>query len=99
MYDDIILPAACMPPKPKNPVKRTPFFFRLKEQETALYFWSPCSNSQIHMITVIGKSGYEFCTENLAARICYLLADKFYVQHREALAIYGKKAEYIGGVL
>lgn len=49
--------------------------------------------------TIFIETASRYRTKTMAARICYPLADKFYVQHREALAIYGKKAEYIGGVL
>ena len=49
--------------------------------------------------TMFIETASRYRTKTMAARICYPLADKFYVQHREALAIYGKKAEYIGGVL
>ena len=35
----------------------------------------------------------------MSAKICYPLVDHFYVQTQEGLAIFGKKAEYIGGIL
>jgi UDP-N-acetylglucosamine:LPS N-acetylglucosamine transferase len=49
--------------------------------------------------TIFVETASRYRTKTIAARICYPLVDKFYVQHEEALALYGKKAEYIGGVL
>ena len=49
--------------------------------------------------TIFIETASRYRTKTIAARICYPLVDKFYVQHEEALALYGKKAEYIGGVL
>ena len=49
--------------------------------------------------TMFVETASRYRTKTRAARICYPLVDKFYVQHEEALAIFGKKAEYIGGVL
>lgn len=34
-----------------------------------------------------------------AARLCYPLVNKFYVQHDEALVLFGPKAQYIGGLM
>jgi len=34
-----------------------------------------------------------------AARLCYPLVDKFYVQHKEGLRLFDSKAEYIGGLM
>ena len=49
--------------------------------------------------TIFIETASRYRTKTVSAKICYHLVDKFYVQHREALAIYGEKAEYIGGVL
>lgn len=49
--------------------------------------------------TMFIETASRYRTKTMSAKICYPLVDKFYVQHEEALAIYGKKAEYIGGVL
>ena len=49
--------------------------------------------------TIFVETASRYKTKTMAGRICYPLADKFYVQHEEALAVWGKKAEYIGGVL
>lgn len=49
--------------------------------------------------TIHIETASRYRTKTMAARICYPLVDHFYVQHKEALAIYGKKAKYIGGVL
>ncbi len=49
--------------------------------------------------TMFIETASRFRTKTVSAKICYPLVDKFYVQHEEALSIYGKKAEYIGGVL
>ena len=49
--------------------------------------------------TIFVETASRYKTKTVAARICYPLVDKFYVQHKDALALYGKKAEYIGGVL
>lgn len=49
--------------------------------------------------TIFVETASRYRTKTMAGRICYPLADKFYVQHEEALAVWGKKAEYIGGVL
>ena len=49
--------------------------------------------------TMFIETASRFRTKTVSARICYLLANRFYVQHEAALKIYGDKAEYIGGVL
>ncbi|MCI5778636.1 MAG: UDP-N-acetylglucosamine transferase subunit ALG14 [Lentisphaeria bacterium] len=49
--------------------------------------------------TIFVETASRYRTKTVAARICYPLVDKFYVQQKEALDIYGGKAEYIGGVL
>lgn len=49
--------------------------------------------------TMFIETASRYRTKTMSAKICYPLVDKFYVQHRESLEIFGKKAEYIGGVL
>ncbi|MBE6367378.1 MAG: hypothetical protein E7052_05645 [Lentisphaerae bacterium] len=49
--------------------------------------------------TIFIETASRYRTKTMSAKICYHLVDKFYVQHTESLQIYGKKAEYIGGVL
>ena len=49
--------------------------------------------------TIFVETASRYKTKTTAGRICYPLADKFYVQHEESLAVWGKKAEYIGGVV
>ena len=49
--------------------------------------------------TMFIETASRFRTKTVAAKICYPFATRFYVQHREALPFYGKKTEYIGGVL
>lgn len=49
--------------------------------------------------TIFVETASRYRTKTMAARICYPLVDRFFVQQEEALAIFGKKAEYIGGVL
>ena len=49
--------------------------------------------------TMFIETASRYRTKTMAAKICYPLVDKFFVQHEESLAIYGTKAKYIGGVL
>ena len=49
--------------------------------------------------TIFIETASRYRTKTMSAKICYPLVDKFYVQHEASLDIYGKKAEYIGGVL
>ena len=49
--------------------------------------------------TMFIETASRYRTKTMSAKICYPLVDKFFVQHEEALAVFGKKAEYIGGVL
>ncbi len=49
--------------------------------------------------TIFVETASRFRTKTMSAKICYPLVDHFYVQWEEALSIYGKKAEYIGGIL
>lgn len=49
--------------------------------------------------TIFIETASRYRTKTMSARICYLIADKFYVPFEESLRIYGKKAEYIGGLL
>lgn len=49
--------------------------------------------------TMFIETASRYRTKTMSAKICYPLADKFYVPYEESLALYGKKAEYIGGIL
>lgn len=49
--------------------------------------------------TMFIETASRYRTKTVSSKICYPLVDKFYVQHKEALKIFGKKAEHIGGVL
>lgn len=49
--------------------------------------------------TIFIETASRYRTKTMSAKICYPLVDKFYVPYEESLAIYGKKAEYIGGLL
>jgi len=49
--------------------------------------------------TIFVETASRYRTSTASARIVYPLVDHFYVQHKESLKIFGKKAKYIGGVL
>ena len=49
--------------------------------------------------TIFVETASRYRTKTMSAKICYPLVDHFYVQTQEGLAIFGKKAEYIGGIL
>ncbi len=49
--------------------------------------------------TMFIETASRYRTKTMSAKICYPLVNRFYVQYEESLAIYGKKAEYIGGIL
>ena len=49
--------------------------------------------------TIFIETASRYRTKTMSAKICYPLVDKFYVPYEESLEIYGKKAEYIGGLL
>ena len=49
--------------------------------------------------TIFVETASRYRTKTMSAKICYPLVDRFYVQWEEALPLYGKKAEYIGGIL
>ncbi len=38
-------------------------------------------------------------TPNWSARVCYLFADTFWVQHEQMARKYGRKAKYVGGIV
>lgn len=49
--------------------------------------------------TIFVETASRYRTKTMSAKICYPLVDHFYVQTEESLAIFGKKAKYIGGIL
>lgn len=49
--------------------------------------------------TIFVETASRYRTKTMSAKICYLLVNHFYVQTEEGLAVFGKKAEYIGGIL
>lgn len=49
--------------------------------------------------TIFIETVTRYKNKTKAATLCYPLVTKFYVQHKEALPLFGKKAEYIGGLL
>lgn len=49
--------------------------------------------------TIFVETASRYRTSTTSAKIVYSLVDYFYVQHKESLKIFGKKAKYIGGVL
>ena len=49
--------------------------------------------------TIFVETASRYRTKTMSAKICYPLVDRFYVQTEEGLAIFGGKAEYIGGIL
>ncbi len=48
--------------------------------------------------TIFIETVTRYKNKTKAAALCYPLVHKFYVQHAEALLLFGKKAEYIGGL-
>ena len=38
-------------------------------------------------------------TPNWSARVCYLFANEFWVQHKQMAIKYGKKSKYVGGIV
>lgn len=49
--------------------------------------------------TIFVETASRYRTRTKAARIAYIFVDHFYVQHEEALSLFGSKAKYIGGLL
>lgn len=49
--------------------------------------------------TIFIETASRYKTKTVSAKICYPLVDYFFVQHPEALSLFGPKARYIGGVL
>lgn len=49
--------------------------------------------------TIFVETASRYRTKTMSAKICYPLVDHFYVQTEEGMAIFGKKAKYVGGIL